>query len=77
MDKNYCRLSDSSTYVDESKPKNLKIDQYTVCPEEVLGHGSFSTVYMCKDEQGNKCAVKILKKRGKKTDSTIIKVAKS
>ena len=32
---------------------------------------------MCRDDLGNRAAVKILKKRGKKSDNTIIKVAKA
>ena len=32
---------------------------------------------MCRDEKGQCAAVKVLKKRGKKSDNTIIKVAKA
>ena len=70
-------MSDCTTYIDESKPKQVKLDKYTICPEELLGSGSFASVYMCRDEKGQCAAVKVLKKRGKKSDNTIIKVAKA
>ena len=70
------RLGDSSTACfDSTKPKEMKLDNYTICPDVLLGTGSFSSVYLCKNGE-NKAAVKVLNKNRKKSDH-IIKVAKA
>jgi serine/threonine protein kinase len=62
-------LSESSTACfDSIKPKPLKLGKFTICPNHKLGKGSFSTVFLCEDANGNKAAVKILNKHSKNSE---------
>lgn len=69
-------LSESTACINEPKPKEVMLGDYTICPDSLLGTGAFSTVYLCTDKNNNKAAVKILSKNSKRS-SQIIKVAKA
>lgn len=53
----------------------MKLDNYTICPDVLLGKGSFSEVYLCKNGD-SKAAVKILNKNKNKTEH-VVKVSRA
>lgn len=66
MEATYILGESTTAHIDESKPREIKLDNYTVCPDMLLGKGSFSSVYLCFGDDGKKAAVKILSKQNKK-----------